>query len=123
MSNGGAAAGDGLPITLNNVTYAKGLGTHAASTVRYAIPSGCSTFSVQVGVDDEVGSAGSVIFRIHVDSPKVYDSGKMTGSSATKSASVNVSGKSQLVLVVHNSVDGVNNDHGDWANARFICAA
>src|SRR5690606_25567558 len=36
-SNGGSAAGDGLPIRLNGVEYAKGLGVHAVSNVTYAL--------------------------------------------------------------------------------------
>ena len=41
-SNGEAGASDGEPITLNGVTYAKGLGAHAASDVRYALNGACS---------------------------------------------------------------------------------
>ena len=44
-------AGDGRTITLNSVTYAKGLGTHAAADVRYAL-SGCTTFQSDIGADE-----------------------------------------------------------------------
>ncbi|MGH3117192.1 MAG: PQQ-dependent sugar dehydrogenase, partial [Gaiellales bacterium] len=37
-SNGEQALGDGRTLTLNTQTYAKGLGVHAASDIRYAIP-------------------------------------------------------------------------------------
>ena len=36
-SNGEAAAGDGKPITLNGTVYAKGLGVHAVSDIRYTM--------------------------------------------------------------------------------------
>lgn len=39
MSVGGTAAGDGRTITLDAITYAKGLGVHAPSEVRYALGS------------------------------------------------------------------------------------
>ena len=55
MSNGESGAGDGRTITLNGVTYSKGLGVHAISDVRYAIAN-CTRFKASVGVDDEVGS-------------------------------------------------------------------
>ena len=53
-----------------------------------------------VGVDDEVGSGGSVVFQIFVDDIKVYDSGVMTGATATKSVSIDVTGHSKMQLVV-----------------------
>ena len=43
----------------------------------------------------------------------------MTGSSATKVATVDVTGKSQLTLVVTNGGDNSDFDHADWANARL----
>ena len=42
QSNGEAGATDGATITLNGVTYAKGLGAHAGSDVRYALNGACS---------------------------------------------------------------------------------
>ena len=66
-SNGEAGAGDGTTLTLNGVTYAKGLGTHAASDVRYTLPSNCTQLEAQVGVDDEVGTAGNVVFQVWLD--------------------------------------------------------
>ena len=64
MSNGERAAGDGHTITLNGVTYAKGLGTHAPADVRYYLGGACTTFTADVGIDDEVRPNGSVIFRV-----------------------------------------------------------
>ncbi|MCY7419781.1 MAG: NPCBM/NEW2 domain-containing protein, partial [Chloroflexi bacterium] len=119
-SNGEDLAGDGLPLTLAGVVYPKGLGTHAASDVRYTM-SGCTSFSAKVGVDDEVGTLGSVIFQVWTDGTKVYDSGIRTGSSPTLTATVNVTGKTNLQLVVTNGGDNVYYDHGDWADATLTC--
>jgi len=119
-SNGGQAAGDGTTITLNGVTYAKGLGAHADSDVRYAI-SNCTRFKAAVGVDDEVGSNGSVVFQVFAGATKVYDSGTMTGSTATKQVDVDISGASELRLVVGNANGSIHSDHADWADARIEC--
>ena len=54
-SNGEQAAGDGKPITLNGTVFAKGLGIHAASDIRYTMSS-CTTFTAKVGVDDEIAN-------------------------------------------------------------------
>ena len=78
-SNGGFAGGDGLTITLNGTTYAKGLGVHAASDVQYALGGTCTRFKASVGVDDEVGANGSVVFQVFADATKVYDSGADDG--------------------------------------------
>jgi hypothetical protein len=121
MSNGERSAGDGRTITLNNVTYAKGLGVHAASDVRYNVAGACSTFTASVGVDDEVGTRGSVVFQVWLDGVKAYDSGTMTGTTATKAVSVTTTGKNQLQLVVTVASGGDAYDHADWADAKITC--
>jgi hypothetical protein len=121
-SNGDQAAGDGHTITLNGQTYSKGLGGHAGSEVRYGI-AGCTRFQASAGVDDEVGANGSVLFQGYLDGVKVYDSGLMTGASATKDIDLDTTGKSEIRLVVTNGGDNVDYDHADWANARVTCAS
>jgi hypothetical protein len=107
-------------ITLNGVPYTKGLGAHANSEIRYALNGQYATFASDMGIDDEVGTLGSVIFEVWADGVKLYDSGKMTGTTATKSATVNVSGKQEIRLIIKDSGDGNSNDHADWANARLL---
>ncbi len=91
-SNGETAAGDGRTITLNTVSYPKGVGLQAASDVRYYLGGTCSTFTSDMGVDDEAGTAGSVVFKVWADGTKLYDSGVMTGTTATESVSVSLTG-------------------------------
>jgi glucose/arabinose dehydrogenase len=120
-SNGESLAGDGTTITLNGTTYAKGLGVHAASDVRVSLPAGCTRFKAAVGMDDEVGALGSVVFEVYAGTTKVYDSGAMTGATATRLLDVDISGASQLRLVVTNGGDNADYDHADWADARIEC--
>jgi hypothetical protein len=120
-ANGGQAAGDGPALILAGVTYAKGLGAHAASDIRYAINGACSRLTGLVGVDDSRGSLGSVVFQVWGDSTLLYDSGTMTGSSATKSFDVSLTGRTTLRLVVTAAGNGVDHDHADWANPRITC--
>jgi LmbE family N-acetylglucosaminyl deacetylase len=121
LSNGEQAQGDGQPLTLNGQAYAKGLGGHASSDVRFAI-GGCTRFQASVGVDDEVGPNGSIDFQVFLDGVKAYDSGLMTGTSATKDIDLDTTGKSQLRLVIANGGDGIDYDHGDWAAAHVTCS-
>ena len=57
-------------------------------------------FTAKVGVDDEVGTKGTVVFQVWADGTKLYDSGTLTGSSPTATVSVDVTGRTALRLVV-----------------------
>lgn len=118
-SNGEAVAGDGTAITLNRIPYAKGLGVHAPSDVRYRLGGACSgNFVTDVGVDDSVGDQGTVVFQVWLDGAKVFDSGLMHGGDLRKSVNLNVAGKNELRLVVTEGGDGNASDRADWAGAR-----
>jgi len=123
-SNGELGATDGLTLTLNGTTFAKGLGVHALSDVSYALTGSCSTrtFNATIGVDDEVGSLGSVVFQVYVDNILRFTSPTLTGASASSPVSVSLTGASQLRLVVTDAGDGPSYDHADWADARVVCS-
>ncbi|WP_428940486.1 NPCBM/NEW2 domain-containing protein [Fontivita pretiosa] len=114
---------DGRTITLNGVRYTRGIGTHSDSKLVYNLAGQYTTFITDLGIDDEVGNRGSVVFEIWTDGTRVFDSGRVTGASATQTAVVNVAGKSQLWLVVRSAGDGYDSDHADWAGARLLKAA
>ena len=91
-SNGEQGATDGNPLTLNGVKYTKGLGVHAGSDVRYNLNGAYKTFLADVGVDDEVGGNGSVIFQVYADGALLYDSGTLLMiSSSTVTTTPNAS--------------------------------
>jgi glucose/arabinose dehydrogenase len=120
-SNGEIAANDGVTMTLNGISYNKGLGVHADSDITYNLVGGDYTrFTSDIGVDDEVGSNGSVVFQVWADGAQIYDSGIMTGSSATKTVNVDVTGKQNLRLLVLNGGDNDWYDHADWANPQLL---
>ena len=104
-SNGGSQLGDGQPIKLNGVTYARGLGMHSPANIKYALRSTDRTFMVAVGIDDEC-NGGSVTFDVYVDGTKRATSGVLTGQSPTRTLTVDVTSKSTLQLVVGDAGDG-----------------
>jgi hypothetical protein len=122
-SNGESGAGDGSTLAIEGVAHAKGLGVHANSDVRYALVGSCSLFTTVVGVDDEVGGNGSMVFQVWTDGVKKYDSGLMTGAMAGKNVSVDVSGATQLALIATDAGNGVDYDHGDWATPELTCSS
>jgi glucose/arabinose dehydrogenase len=120
-SNGNSTPFDGHTITLNMVTYPKGVGAHATSDIKLYLGKSCTNFTSDVGVDDEVGTNGSVTFEVLADGASLFQSGLMTGSTATKNVSVDLTGKDELVLSLRNGGDNMDFDHGDWAGARVTC--
>jgi NPCBM/NEW2 domain/FG-GAP-like repeat len=122
-SNGELGANDGGTISLDGVTYAKGLGVHADSQLRWPLNGQCSTFSAVIGVDDEVGPNGSVYFQVYVDGQIRYMSPLMTGSTSARAVQVDISGGTELTLVVHYGWDSYHSDHADWADARLVCTS
>jgi alpha-galactosidase len=120
-SNGETGEADGGVITLNGRPYAKGLGVHALSQVAYALGGACAAFQAAVGVDDEVGANGSVVFQVWADGVKIFESGPMTGATEARAVTVDVTGRNLLTLTMTDGGDGPAYDHGDWADARVTC--
>jgi len=121
-SNGERPAGDGRPITINGVVYAKGLGAHAPGDVEYFVGGRCAAFSAFVGVDDEKAANGSVTFEVWADGRKVADSGLLTTADPAKALAADVSGASVVRLIVTDGGNTNNSDHADWADARLVCS-
>ncbi|GIE95410.1 glycoside hydrolase family 2 TIM barrel-domain containing protein [Paractinoplanes rishiriensis] len=121
-SNGEQGAADGQTLTIGGVTYAKGLGAHAVSSILVDLGGDCTRFRADVGVDDEIGSRGSVGFEVWVDGAKVADSGVRTGAGPAAPVDADLTGGQVLQLRVNDGGDGNGGDHADWAAARLACA-
>lgn len=120
-SNGEKGDSDGNTITLNGTTYEKGIGAHAASEITVDLTGDTySKFQSDIGIDDEVGTKGSIVFQVWLDGAKTYESATLTGATDPVSVDVDVTGKSTLKLVITDAGDGNAYDHGDWAGARLI---
>jgi alpha-galactosidase len=110
----------GNPITLNGVTYPEGLGAHAYSGIEYRLGGIASRFQSDIGVDDEVGANGSVVFQVYADGMKIFDSGVLTGGAPHQTVDLDVTGVNRLTLGVTDADDGTDDDHADWAGVRVI---
>ncbi|MEU6192464.1 NPCBM/NEW2 domain-containing protein [Streptomyces sp. NPDC047061] len=120
-SNGETGAGDGHPITIGGVVYAKGLGTHAQSEVDYYAGKACEKVTADVGVDDEEAANGTVSFEVWADGTKVASTGVLTTDMPAQPLTADVTGAEVVRLVVTDGGDGITSDHGDWADARITC--
>lgn len=117
--------GKTLTATISGVTttYAKGIGTHANSTITYDLTGkNAEYFAADIAVDKEVGSYGTVIFEVWADEEKVFMSDNMKGSSNAQSIMIPLKGVSQLKLVARDAGNGNSYDHADWLGAKLISA-
>jgi alpha-galactosidase len=121
LSNNERAAHDGTPLSIAGHHYEKGLGVHAASLVTFRLGGACSSFTADVGVDDEASAQASVGFQVWADGSKLFDSGVVKAGTAAKAVNVDVTNKAELSLFVDNGGDDRHQDHVDWANARVSC--
>lgn len=112
---------NGTPINLAGRTFAKGLGTHAISDIRYRLNGGYSRFVSYVNL--QYGGSGNVTYEVWADNTKLFDSGPMDGLSQTQAINVDVTGKQELRLVVTDGGNGISADWAAWADARLIPAA
>lgn len=123
LSNGETGTGDGSPLRVGGVTYAKGLGSHAPAKIRYYLGGRCTSFTAQVGVDDVQTARGSVQFSVLADGTEKVKSPVLKATDAAWSLTADVTGASYVDLVVGDGGDGNGNDHADWGDARFHCGS
>ncbi len=112
---------NGTPINLAGKAYAKGIGTHAISDIRYNLGGKYSKFVSYVNL--QYGAGGTVTYQVWADGTKLFDSGPLGGLSYTKAVNVDVTGKKELKLIVTDGGDGINGDWAAWADARLIASS
>jgi hypothetical protein len=120
-SNGERAPDDGIAITLGTARYERGIGAHAPSRIVIDLSQPCSLILADVGIDEEVGDRGSVEFQLWGDGKLLASSGVVRGQQTSVPIAADLSGVSQLALVVTKAGDGNAFDHADWADARLSC--
>jgi hypothetical protein len=110
----------GRQLKINGQRYSRGIGVGAGSELRYDLNGQYYRLVADVGVDDEVGANGSVVFQVWADGTKLFDSGTMTGLNSGKRLNLDVHGVHELKLVVLDAGNGNTMDHADWAGIRLI---
>ncbi|MDD9267274.1 NPCBM/NEW2 domain-containing protein [Paenibacillus sp. GCM10023248] len=126
---------DGNAIVLKNgnedLPFAKGLGTHANSTIKYDLTgANYEAFSAFIGIDKEmIGGANNGSIQFKVSGVKnddtietLYAGSVLRESDHAKFVKVNVKGYRELILEVTDSGNGNSEDHGDWADAKLTVA-
>ncbi|MGN6503052.1 MAG: NPCBM/NEW2 domain-containing protein [Pseudolysinimonas sp.] len=120
---GGQAAHDGTgPVAIAGTSYRKGLGMHSDGQLSVDLAGRCSTFTADVGIDDDAGDNGSVTFRVIGDGTLLTETGVIRGTAAALSLSVKVSGVKKLTLQVTHAGDNWDWDQAWWGGARVTCS-
>ena len=124
MSNGGPKGGDGKPLSINGVHYAKGMGGHAPTEIIYYVGEQCSHVSMFVGIDDERDEkqAGAATFQIWADGVQKADSGLRTWQDDPVELSADLTGARFLRLVETDGGNTNSYDRGDWAMPVLTCS-
>ncbi|MGE5195526.1 MAG: NPCBM/NEW2 domain-containing protein [Deltaproteobacteria bacterium] len=108
-------------LTLRGVEYPKGLGVHSRSSATYRLDGRFRWFHAVLGIDDETGGKGSVVFEVLADGKSIYKSDVLTGSNPPVVLDrLDVSGAKMLTLRVDYATLGDIQDHADWCDAALI---
>lgn len=111
---------EGKPLRVGGREYARGIGTHARSEFHIGLDAAALRFNGGCGVDDEVGTSGTVYFEAWVDGKKAAASGLKRGGDSATTLTVDLRGAKRLTLLVdHESSRVVGMDHADWVDARI----
>ena len=108
---------DGNPLRLGGQVHPHGVGTHANSRFAIDLKGNATRFIAMVGVDEEIGPIGSVVFSVWVDGQEMANTGALHNTQAPQLLSVNLRGASRLELRAEDAEDGPNSDHADWGSA------
>jgi hypothetical protein len=113
---------DGNPIRIADHIYARGIGTHATTTILVDVPRGFDRFIAEVGVDAQVKPDGpsSVQFFVYGDGSVMFESPVMHPTDPPRRVDLWVDEIDTLKLVSTDAGDGPNADHADWADAKFV---
>jgi len=121
-SNGERAPDDGGPIRIGASAFDHGIGAHAPSRIVVYLDGRCSLFLADVGLDEEVGDRGSVVFEVWGDGERIVVSGIVRGPQVAVPIAARLDGVGRMTLVVTPGGDGNAFDHADWGNARLECS-
>lgn len=111
---------EGRPLSLAGAVYTHGIGTHANSEMTIHLKGVATHFVAIVGVDDESGTQGSVVFRVEVDGKVAVETPVLRGGDPPRLVTVKLAGAQRMVLRVLDGGDQIGHDHADWAAAALL---
>jgi len=120
---GGLPGGRGgrRPITLGGVVYPHGIGTQSISQFVIDLKGQATRFLSMVGLDDSATSEeASVNFEVWGDDDLLFSTRTIRPGDPPQFASVDLTGRTVLTLLMDDGQDTSNGDTGAWAGATII---
>ncbi len=108
---------DSNPLSIGGVKFAFGLGTHALSSMKIRLSGRGTLFTAKVGVDDEVGKRGAIIFTVRGNGRNLAQSPVKKGGDPATLLQADLAGIEELELFVDKAGANIDYDHADWADA------
>jgi len=113
------AKGSEINETTQVTTFDNGIGTSSYSRLVFENTNDFSRFLATVGIDAETEGRGDCEMRVEGDGITLW-SQRVRGSDIAIDIDVDVSGISQIALIVDPGEQFDLADHADWARARFL---
>lgn len=110
---------EGKPLTIKEEVFERGLGTHAEGEINIQLDRKAVRFLAKVGIDNETGEQGSVVFLVVGDNKELYKTDILRANNPVKEIDVDLKGVKHLRLLVTDAGDGINWDHADWVMAKI----
>lgn len=114
----------GDPLVVGGRRYARGIGVHAPSRLRWALDGGWRELRALAAVDDsalENEFPGSVVFRILVDGELRWESAILRGGDLPQAVpTVSLAGAEELVLEVDPATEAFVSDRADWLRPVLV---
>ncbi|MCP5022095.1 MAG: hypothetical protein GY930_09980 [bacterium] len=86
----------------------------------YDLDGSWDRFTGHVGMDDEVGDGGGILFRVYGDDKLLFESPEMDGSNIKQLMDLSIAGVKELRLVLLATGDDAQGNHGDWLDTNLI---
>jgi hypothetical protein len=108
------------PLVINGKAYTKGLGVKTYTEITYDLGGKYKQFISDTGLDFQENAA-TMIFELKLDGELVYDGGdKIADKTQMERVTIDVTGKSTLMLYVRDGFDDKTDDFGVWGGARLV---
>ena len=110
------------PLSLGGAVYRHGIGVAANSELAYTLNPEYARFVAVIGVDDAMRQyrQGTVVFAIQLDGRPVFGTFVMRPGDYTYVDLPIPAGSRTIRLLAFDTGDGIDCDHGDWAEAGFL---
>jgi dolichyl-phosphate-mannose-protein mannosyltransferase len=110
-------------VVVDGKKYDSVIGTHATSTLRFAINKRFTSLRGKAALPDYLktksGKPASVVFEIWVDGVQIWASRRLTPNDQVQDFELPVVGGSLLELRTLDGGDGNNNDHAVWLDTHL----